>query len=340
MKKLLLSVFSIMLALALLAGCGSSTSTGTTTTAPAATVPAQEEKTDTQKSFKVAYIARAQSDSFAAWLANAVKEEAKKYPNITLEVFDGQANDDKENSMIENAITNKFDLVIVQPNNGEAQRPYVEKVVKAGIFAITTNARISGIEGASTVDAKPYEQAAVNARAAVTQIPKNAKVVVLKGPSGNFHADQRRESWQKEFFDKRPDVKIVGEQIASWNKDEAMKYMEDWVQSNDKIDAVISMNDNMAAGALEVVKDNAKYKDMLSYGVDGTAEALLLIKDGKMTSTCLQNAFELAEKLLDTSNKLLTGVEKQVDTDIGNPLVTKDNVDQYIDILKKSGAIK
>ena len=31
------------------------------------------------KVYKVAFIARAQSDSFAAWLANAVKEEAAKY---------------------------------------------------------------------------------------------------------------------------------------------------------------------------------------------------------------------------------------------------------------------
>ena len=330
MKKIGLKVISMLLLVGLLAGCSSSKPT----------TPAQNDTASSQKTYKVAYIARAQSDSFAAWLANSVKEEAKKYPNIKLEVFDGQANDDKENSMIENAITNKFDLVIVQPNSGESQRPYVEKVVKAGIFAITTNARISGIQGASSVDAQPYEQAAVNARAALTQIPQNSKVVVLKGPSGNFHADERRKSWQKEFFDKRPDVKIVGEQIANWNKDEAMKYMEDWVQANDKIDAVIAMNDNMAAGALEVVKGNAKYSKMLAYGVDGTAEALLLIKEGRMTSTCLQNANELAEKMLDASNKLLTGKEKEINTDIGNPLVTKENVDQYIDILKKSGTIK
>lgn len=318
----------------LLAACGSNkTESGSSSSSSA---PSSVKK-DT---YKVAYVARAQSDSFAAWLANAVEEEAKKYDNIKLDVFDGQANDEKENSLIENAITNKYDLVIVQPNNGEAQRPYVEKVVKAGIFAITTNARISGIEGASSVDAQPYEQAAVNARVAVTQVPQNAKVVVLNGPSGNFHADERRKSWQEEFFDKRPDVKIVGEQIANWNKDEAMKYMEDWVQANDKIDAVISMNDNMAAGSIEVVKDNAKYKDMLVYGVDGTAEAVLLIKEGKMTSTTLQNAFELAEKLLDTSNKLLTGQETQIDTDIGNPLINKDNVDEYIEVLKKAGAIK
>lgn len=330
MKKRLLSVVSMLLVVGLLAGCSSSK--------PA--TPAQNDAASGQKTYKVAYIARAQSDSFAAWLANAVKDEAKKYPNIKLEVFDGQANDDKENSMIENAITNKFDLVIVQPNSGESQRPYVEKVVKAGIFAITTNARISGIQGASSVDAQPYEQAAVNARAALKQIPQNAKVVVLKGPSGNFHADERRKSWQKEFFDKRPDVKIVGEQIANWNKDEAMKYMEDWVQANGQIDAVISMNDNMAAGALEVVKGNPKYEHMLAYGVDGTAEALLLIKEGRMTSTCLQNANELAEKMLDASNKLLTGKEKEINTDIGNPLVTKENADQYLEILKKSGTIK
>ena len=63
--------------------------------------------------YRVAYIARAQADSFAAWLANGVKEEAEKYPDITVDVFDGQANDETENSLIENAITNKYDCIII-----------------------------------------------------------------------------------------------------------------------------------------------------------------------------------------------------------------------------------
>ncbi len=299
---------------------------------------ASEEKEDV---YKVAYVARAQADSFAAWLANSIKAEAEKYPNIELSVFDGQASDDIENSMIENAITNQFDAIIIQPNNGESQRPYAEKVVDAGIICITTNARISGIDGASSVDADPYEQAAVNARVAVTQIPKNANVVVLQGPPGNFHADQRRISWQKEFFDKRSDVTIVGEQIANWNKDEAMAHMEDWVQANDKIDAIIAMNDNMCAGALEVVKDLDEYSDILSYGVDGTAEACLLIKEGRMTSTCLQSAFDLATNLLATVNTLLTDeTAGQIDIDIDCPLVNADNVDEYIAMYKEVGFIK
>ena len=328
MNKKLLTLFAFMImVLFAISGCNSKTSEQGTSAANA------------EGKIRVAYIARAQADSFAAWLANSIKEEAAKYPNIVVDVFDGQANDDVENSLIENAIINKYDVIIIQPNNGEAQRPYAEKVVAAGIICITTNARIAGIEGASSVDADPYKQAAVNAVAALEQIPQGANVVVLNGPPGNFHADERRRSWQVEFFDKRPDVKIVGEQIANWNKDEALSFMETWIQANDKIDAVISMNDNMAAGALEATKGDAKFDNLLVYGVDGTAEACLLIKEGKMTSTCMQSAYDLSAKILDTVNKLVNKEAEQIDTDIDNPLVTKENVDQYIEMYKKTGAI-
>ena len=331
MKKLLSIVVTIAMMATLLVGCATKTETPAPTTAPA---------TADGKVYKVAFVVRAQSDSFAAWLANAVKDEAAKYKNIKLEIFDGQASDDTENALIENAIANKYDAIIIQPNNGEAQRPYAVKAVAAGIKVITTNARIKGIEGASSVDADPYAQAAVNAKVAISQIPQNANVVVLKGPPGNFHADERRKSWQAEFFAKRPDVKIVGEEIANWNKDEAMNYMETWVQANPKIDAIIAMNDNMAAGALEVIKGNDKYKNILSYGVDGTAEACLLIQSGAMTSTSLQSAYDLATSILATTDKLVTGKEKVINMDIDCPLINKDNVQQYVDMHKKAGAIK
>lgn len=334
-KKFLSLVLSVTLVGAMLMGC---TSNKDVTQTQNQSDNKGDATTGTEtKAFRVAYIARTQSDSFAAWLANEMKAAAKNYSDITLDVFDGQADDEKENAAIENAITNGYDAIIVQPNNGEAQRPYVEKIVKAGIIAITTNARIKGIEGASSVDADPYKQAAVNAALAVQQVPQNAKVVVLKGPSGNFHADERRKAWQAEFFDKRPDVKIIAEDIANWNKDEAMALMEDWITANGHIDAIISMNDNMAAGALEVVADPTK---ILSYGVDGTAEAALLIQEGKMTATCLQSAIDLAKLNLESVHKLLTGEEKQIDVNIDEILITKDNASQYVDMYKERGLIK
>lgn len=289
--------------------------------------------------YRVAYIARAQADSFAAWLANEMKAEAENYDDITLEVFDGQADDEIENKMIENAIANKFDAIIIQANNADAQFPYIQQAIDAGITTITTNPRVEGLNGGSSVDANPYEQGAVVAQLALEQVPENAKVVVLNGPAGNFHSTARRDAWQKEFFEQRPDVTIVAEDIANWNKDEALALMEDWSLANSQIDAIISMNDNMATGALEAVKSKSGFDGILSYGVDGTPEASLLINDGVMTATSLQNAQELAQLNLKAVHDLLTGAEDEVNVDVGNPLITKDNAQEFVDLYKKAGLI-
>lgn len=290
--------------------------------------------------YRVAYIARAQADSFAAWLANEMKAEADKYDDITLEVFDGQADDEIENKMIENAIANNFDAVIIQANNADAQRPYIQQAVDAGIVTITTNPRVDDIDGGNSVDANPYDQGAVVAQYALDLVPENGKVVVLNGPAGNFHSTARRDAWQKEFFEKRDDVTIVAEDIGNWNKDEALNLMEDWSLANPQIDAIISMNDNMAAGALEAVKGKPAFSDILAFGVDGTPEAVLLIQDEVMTATSLQNAAELAQLNMEAVRDLLSGTEDEVNVDVGNPLITTENAQEYIDLYKEAGLIQ
>lgn len=40
------------------------------------------------REYKIAFIARAQADSFAAWLANGIMDEAKKYPDMKVDVMD------------------------------------------------------------------------------------------------------------------------------------------------------------------------------------------------------------------------------------------------------------
>lgn len=293
---------------------------------------------------RVAYIARAQADLFAAWLANSIKDEAKKYPNLKVDVLDGQADDAKQNGLIENSITNKYDLIILQPNDSEAQKPYIQKAVAAKIPVILTNPRIPDdaiMKVTNSVDADPYEQGAVVARYALDIIPKNAKVVVLRGPDGNLHSVERRRAWAQEFFAKRPDVQIVAEDSGHWNKDEGMKFMEDWVQAHPQIDAVVSMNDNMAMGTLEAVKGNAKFAKLLAFGVDGDAAAALLIKEGTMTATAFQNADELAKKNMELANAILTGAQTDIlNTDIVCPLYTKANIDELIAVHKKTGALK
>ena len=95
--------------------------------------------------FKVAYITRNQSDPFAAELVNQFTSQAEEYADtFTLDTFDSQADSEKENSIIEDCITKKYDCIIVQPNDGNLQQPYCQKVLDAGIFCMLTTADLLG----------------------------------------------------------------------------------------------------------------------------------------------------------------------------------------------------
>jgi inositol transport system substrate-binding protein len=324
-KKILALAMSSILALSLTVGCSN--------------ISKEDSSAEGEKTYKIAYIARAQGDSFAAWLANAVKDEVgENYKDVKVDIFDGDSKNEVIAAHIENAVTKKYDAILLQPFDSEAQVAPAMAAMDKGVKVITVNNRINDNDRAAAVDADPVDQAAKNAKLALEQIPQNGKVVVLMGPAGNMHSDKRREGWQKEFFDKRSDVKILDEQIANWNKDEGMRFMEDWIQTYGEIDAIIAMNDNMCVGALEAAKAAGK-TNILSYGVDGTAEACLSIKNGEMTSTTLQSAYELAEKAVKLTYDVMTGKIERDTIMVDCPLITKDNADEFIEIHKKAGNI-
>ncbi|MDR0512659.1 MAG: sugar ABC transporter substrate-binding protein [Treponema sp.] len=289
---------------------------------------------------RVVFIARTLGDTFPAWLQDALEVEAAAL-GIQLVTQNGMGDDMLIADLVDAAIVGGFDVILLQPQNTEAQRPPAERAVSAGIPLVTVNLRIPGMENVThSVDADPFEQGAVVARFAVDQVPQNGRVVILNGPAAHPHSEERRRAWGEIFLAQRPDVTVLGEDFANWNKDEAMALMETWVVAHGQIDAVLSMNDNMAAGAIEAVRGNPLFSNLLVYGVDGTAEAALLIRDGYMTATSFQNAFLLAEYSMSIINAILTGAQIGfTNIDIDCPLITVDNVQGLIDAHVRAGAL-
>lgn len=343
-KRLLAVLVSTAMVATMAVGCGSKSASDDGSTASSGGKK------------KVCFVARASADTFASWLTSEMKAEAENY-DFDLTCVSGEADDNTENGLLEDCITKQYDLVIVQSNNNAAQAPYVQKLVDAGIPVITTNPTThqsdldgsdddSVMEGTGTVDADPVAQAAVGAKRAVDEVPENANVVVLRGPSGNYHAEKRREAWDTYFFNERKDVNILYEDYANWNSDEALKLMENWVQSGTHIDAIISMNDNMAAGAIEAIRNDSDYvKDgkanFLAYGVDGTAQGCLLIKEGLLTCTALQSATDIAKLNMQYADKVLKGEMDvtEVNDYVDAPEINADNVEEYIQMYIENGEI-
>lgn len=339
MRKIL-SILMVMAILAtIVAGCGGNAQPAPAAPAESASQEAPQADAGSGK-YKIALLPTDMSATFASWLAQEVQNAVKKYPNMELTILDSKNVLSTQMDNLENCITNGYDYIILHPLEPDAQAETVDQYIQAGTPILMINQSDGGSKYASNVDCDAIEQGMLPAQVAVEKIPQNGNVVILLGPSGNSHSIGRRKGFQQYLFDKRPDITVLDEQIGGWEKSKGMSFMEDWLQAYDRIDAVISMNDAMALGAWEAANDAGRADGLTLYGVDGLADAVLSIKDGGLTATCVQNAKVMAETAVDIIDRVLAGKIEFEKVMIDGQLIDENNVDEWVQIHKDNGQIK
>jgi ribose transport system substrate-binding protein len=81
-------------------------------------------------------------------------------------------------------------------------------------------------------------------------------------------------------------------------------------QKNERLDAIICTNDEMALGAVDALRsDPTASTDTVVIGIDGTAEARALIDSGTspLRATVVQDANRIAQSVVDMLEKMSTG---------------------------------
>jgi inositol transport system substrate-binding protein len=144
------------------------------------------------------------------------------------------------------------------------------------------------------------------------------------------NATQQRTAGNKEVIKKFPDIKVVEEQTANYQRSQAINLMTNWIASGTKIDAVAANNDEMAIGALIAMKQAGIAPDKVCVGgVDATREALNRMKEGDLDVSVFQDAKGQGAAAVEAAVKL-AGDEK-VDQYLMIPyeLVTPDQVATY-----------
>jgi inositol transport system substrate-binding protein len=289
---------------------------------------------------KVAFICKAYSDAFCVWVKDEMVRLAKdKYANdFVFQAFDAENNSNKQIDQINNCVAAKFDVIMFQQVDVQSAVGAVKDAVSKGVVVISITGHIEDGGASTYIDSSPEAQGKMLGDFAVKTLPKNAKVAILQGPAGNPHANGREAGFKKALA-ARKDIKIIDEQIGEWAKEKGLTITQNWLSSIKDLKGILAHNDNMALGAYEAIKMAGKEGQIQIYGIDGMAEAVLAVKDGKMMATVFQNAIAYAEKGLDYASKAVKG-QKINNMMLDSDLIVKDNVDKYIELHKKLGNIK
>ena len=345
MKNVTKKLFGVLLAttfiVSALTGCGKKS----TDAQGSAKTAAERESAKTSKDKtagtpkKVAFICKSYTDTFCVWVKDEIEKKASEYSEqFTVDCLDSKNTSSTQIEQIENCVASGYDAIIFQQVDAEAPVQAVKAAVDKGIKVIVTTGSVND-DGASTyIDADPVQQGSILAEYAVSKFPKNAKVAILQGPAGNFHANGREEGFKK-VLEATDGVEIVAEEIGEWQKDKAMTIVQHWLVAYPDLSVIMAHNDDMALGATEAIKMAGKEGKIQVYGVDATAAGCQAIEAGTMGASVFQNAVDYADLALEYASAHFKGEEKE-STRIDSELVTPDNVADYIEIHKQLGNIK
>lgn len=191
-------------------------------------------------------------------------------------------------SQVEDVIVKKPDAVVFIPVDYKALVPAVAKIDGAKIPIVNITDRIASGNIVAYVGADDYNIGLETGRYLLKTMGGKGNVIILEGVKGSLTNIDRVRGFTdalKEF----PNVKLVAQQPANYQRLQALQVMENLMQSHPQIDGVLAANDPMAVGAIEAL-DGAARKAMV-VGINGSKEAVDLIKSGKLLASGDFNGF-------------------------------------------------
>jgi ribose transport system substrate-binding protein len=267
------------------------------------------------------------NNPFFVTLRDGAQAKAQEL-GLALEVADGQDDLAKQISQVEDFITKKVAVIIVNPVDSVGIVPAVKKANDAKIPVITVDRAANG----GTVASHIASDNVAGAKAACDYLLKqvsSGNVVELEGLAGTSAARDRGKGC-KDAIDAQSSVKLVASQTADFARDKGLNVMQNLLQANPDMKGVFAQNDEMALGAVQAIAAAGKSSQITVVGFDAVDDALTAIKDGKMAATIAQQPKLMGETALATAKELVDGKSVQASQPVEVKLVTKDNVADFM----------
>ena len=285
-----------------------------------------------EKKVKVGISMALFADNFLTYLREAMEDYADGVED--LEVFSEDAKGDvgRQLGQVENFIAQGYDAIIVNPADTEATSQITKKCQEAGIPIVYVNrAPEDGLpEGTYYVGSDEVVAGREQAKVLADKMGGKGNVVIMLGELAHSGTKGRTKG-VKEILSGYPDIKIIAEQTALFQRDKGLDLMSNWLLAGLEIDAVASNNDEMAIGAIMALKNSGKVpnKDVFVGGVDATPDALDFIEKGELTVSVFQNAKGQGRGAIDVAYKVVKGEAVEKETWIPFEPVTAENYKDY-----------
>jgi ribose transport system substrate-binding protein len=288
----------------------------------------------------IGFSAPAADHGWMAGITNAAKAAADKYDDVELQVAEGTNDVSTQISQVETFINDGVDAIVLLPFDGAALTPVAQKAMDAGIPVINVDREFdSPFAARATILGDNYGMGVSAGTYVCSRLGDKPDAVVAE--IAGIDSLPLTQDRSRGFADALSDcgLKVSNRVAAEFTVESGEEAASNLLQAAPKIDAIWNHDDDQGVGVLAAIQ-NAGRDEFFMVGGAGSANAMRAIKDGDSVleatviypSTQAADGIKLARLLVqDKAMSDLVEVEIPRKITLNAPVVTKDNVDDYID---------
>lgn len=245
-------------------------------------------------------------------------------------LFDSQNNPSKETEHFDNIISSGYKAILFNPTDANGSIVNVKAAKAADIPVFCMDREINDTNSAtSQILSDNYSGCMALGMEFVKNLNGKGTYFEILGIVGDNNTWNRSKGFHS-VVDKYPELKMLAQQSADFDRNKALEVTESMLQANPDVNAIFCGNDAMAMGAYQAVLAAGKSGVIQIYGFDGAEDVILAIRDGKIKATGMQFPKTMASTAAEFANQYIEGKRDfPQKMPVAVDLVNADNVDKY-----------
>jgi D-allose transport system substrate-binding protein len=227
-------------------------------------------------------------------IERGIKSKANEL-GIIVDIYAANSEDDIEGQVmiVENCISKGYKAIGIAPISAVNLNVVIAQATKKGIYIVNIDEMVDrdnlrslggAVQGFVATDNVAVGR--LGAEYIISLLPSGGEVAIIEGKAGNRTVEDRKNG-AAQAFGAAQGFSIVASQSGDLDRTVAFDLANSLVTRFPNLKGIYAINDTMAMGALEAVKNSGK--NIIVVGTDGNEDAIASVKAGELGATVAQD---------------------------------------------------
>ncbi|RED64800.1 substrate-binding domain-containing protein [Cohnella lupini] len=281
-----------------------------------------------KKALEVTVIIKTTDDSVEFWqvLIDGVHEAAKEFDaNVQVWGSKTETDVDEQISLVEKAMRNRPDAIVLAANDFDRLVPISEKARKSGIKLIIVDSGINSDAAKSIVATDNVKAGREAGQAMHQELTGNAKVAIISYvKNAASHID--REKGVREVLGQYPNIELLDTYYVEGSEQNAYLKAKEILRKHTDVLGIIGLNEPTTVGAGRAIQELELKERVKLIGFDSSVNEIKLLEEGVMKATVIQRPFQMGYLSIKTAMEAVKGKKVSKFLDTGSLVITKQNM--------------